>query len=174
MKSIDANKNMTHWPDVNHKVGETDFDENDLLAVFDAAGGLIGSARLSRPTYVQGRISRPTAAAVYNAWRNRTVFIYRNKTPGWIPYLGLAVDDGYRDAPERKDRVFIDMHKQEATNGCIFIVDPATPTDIDSSELRTFEPKLIKAILAAKGLDEAKVTGNAVTLGVMRVIDITL
>jgi hypothetical protein len=30
-------------------LGETDFDENALLAVFDTSGSLIGSARLRRP-----------------------------------------------------------------------------------------------------------------------------
>jgi hypothetical protein len=77
--------NVTHWQSTNGTLGETDFDENDLLAVFDTSGLLIGSARLRRPTYVEGKISRSTAAKVYDDWAGKRVFVYRNSTPGWIP-----------------------------------------------------------------------------------------
>jgi hypothetical protein len=40
----DARNNVTHWQSTNGTLGETDFDENDLLAVFDTSGSLIGSA----------------------------------------------------------------------------------------------------------------------------------
>ena len=174
LRKIDARNNVTHWPDTGGKTGETDFDENDLLAVFANDGQLVGSARLSRPTYVQGRISRKTANRVYEAWGGKTVFIYSNKTPGWIPYLGLAVDDGFRDGSANKgSKVSIDLHKQEETNGCIFIIDPATP-DVDKPELHTFEPELIKKIMAAKGIDAAKLAKGRVTLGKMHVVKITL
>jgi hypothetical protein len=172
LRNIDARKNVTHWPSTNGKLGETDFDENDLLAVFDASGALIASARLRRPTYVQGRISSSTAARVYDAWAGKKVFIYRNATPGWIPYLGLAVDDGFRDGSANKgNRVSIDLHKEEQTNGCIFIVDPASGA---APDVRTFEPALIKKILAAQGLDEAKLAKGRVSLGTMHVVTIAL
>ena len=174
LRKIDARKNVTHWPSTNGKLGETDFDENDLLAVFDTGGMLIGSARLRRPTYVEGRISRLTAAKVYNAWAGKRAFVYRNATPGWIPYLGLALDDGFRDGSANKgNKVLIDLHKEEQTNGGIFIVDDTTPA-VGTHELRTFEPALIKKILSAKGLDEAKLAKGRVSLGTMHVVTITL
>ena len=174
LRNIDARNNVTHWQSTDGKPGETDFDDNDLLAVFDRGGTLIGAARLRRPTYVARRIRRQTAARVYDAWAGKRVFIYRNATPGWIPYLGLALDDGFRDGSANKgERVLIDLHKQEQTNGCIFIVDQATPA-VGTSELRTFEPALIKKILAAKGLDEAKLAKGRVNLGTMQVVTITL
>jgi hypothetical protein len=40
--------------------------------------------------------------------------------------------------------------------------------------LRTFEPVLIKNILAAKGFDEVKLATGHVSLGTMRVVTITL
>ena len=64
----------------------------------------------------------------------------------------------------------VDIHKQEATNGCIFIVDPNTPS-IDDSNLGTFEPKLINDILASIGRT-AKDTKGRVSLGVMHVVEI--
>ena len=65
------------------------------------------------------------------------------------------------------------MHKQEATNGCIFIVDPATPEmdDPDPNKLGEFEPKLIRDILAAVGRTEADTKGRF-NLGKMHVVDI--
>src|ERR1700674_2868844 len=82
--------------------------------------------------------------------------MYRNARRGWIPYLGLGVDDGMRGKVAT-----VDMHKQEATNGCIFIVDPATPEmdDPDPNKLGEFEPKLIRDILAA--VDARKRTRRA-------------
>jgi hypothetical protein len=67
----------------------------------------------------------------------------------------------------------IDLHKQEQTNGCIFIVDDTTPA-LGTPDLRTFEPALIKKILAAKGIDEAKLAKGRVNLGTMQVVTITL
>jgi hypothetical protein len=173
LRKKDAGNNVTYWPSTNGKLGETDFDENDLLAVFDSSGGLIGAARLRRPTYVEGHTSRSTAAKVYNAWAGKRVFIYRNETPGWIPYLGLALDDGFRDGSANEGKkVAIDLHKEEQTNGCIFIVD-GKPFAVGTPELRTFEPALIKNILAAKRLDEAELAKGRVNLGTMHVVTIT-
>jgi hypothetical protein len=96
------------------------FDDNDLLAVFNNAGGLVSSARLERPLFISGLWTQKTADKVYDAWADKEVFIYRN-TSFDIPYLGLGVVDGFRG-----DHT-VDLHKQEGTLGCIFIVDPATP-----------------------------------------------
>ena len=172
LKDLDANRHETQWVDTNKQSGRTDFDENDLLTVFDAAGKLVGSARLMRPTYVKGNLSQKTAAAVYAAWDNKTVFVYRNDfRKDWIPYLGLGVNDGFRT--RKKNRVTIDLHKDEATNGCILIEDPNTP-DVKSDAIRTFEPKLIKAVLAAAGLDEAAVTHDRTILGKMHMVRIRM
>ena len=141
------------------------FDHNDLLVVFDSLGLLVGAARLERPTFITGIWSRKTADKVYAAWDGKTVFIYRN-TSFDIPYVGLGVDDGFRGRAAT-----VDLHKQEATNGCIFVVDPNTP-DIDDKALETFEPKLIKDILASIGKSTTAVRGKRITLGKMRVIDI--
>jgi hypothetical protein len=166
--------NVTHWQSTNGTLGETDFDENDLLAVFDTSGSLIGSARLRRPTYVEGKISRSTAAKVYDAWAGKRVFVYRNSAPGWIPYLGLALDDGFRDGSANKgEKVKIDLHNQEQTNGCIFIVAAKTPA-VGTQDLRTFEPALITKVLAAGGADEVKLEKGRANLGTMRVVTITL
>lgn len=177
LRKIDANKNVTHWQSTNGKLGETDFDENDLLAVFDDGGALIGAARLRRPTYVEDHISRSTTTKVYDSWAGKRVFIYFNETPGWIPYLGLGLDDGFRDGSANEGKkVAIDLHKEEQTNGCIFVVHdgPDKTPAVGTDALRTFEPALIKKILAAKRLDEAKVKKGRVNLGTMHVVTITL
>jgi len=67
--------------------------------------------------------------------------------------------DGFRNRPKAQGgSVWIDIHKNDAgfTNGCIFIVDPATPTAVGPA-LDSFEPALIRNILAAKGIDAAAV-----------------
>jgi hypothetical protein len=139
------------------------FDNNDLLAVFDAGGKLIGAALLQRPVSITGVWREDKANAVYNAWHNKGVSIYRNANFS-VPYLGLFVDDGM------KGTGWVDMHKEEATNGCIFITDPDTP-GLDTEELKTFEPKLIVAILASIGKRPDQVKA-AIPLGTMRVVDI--
>ena len=53
------------------------------------------------------------------------------------------------------EKVKIDLHKQEQTNGCVFIVDDKTPA-VGAQDLRTLEPALITKIFAAGGVDEAK------------------
>jgi hypothetical protein len=139
------------------------FDNNDLIAVFDAGGGLIGAALLQRPLSIPGAWREKTANKVYDAWHNKGVSIYRN-TNFDIPYLGLVVADGM------KKTAWVDLHKQEATNGCIFIVDPATP-GVDQPTLHDFEPRLIVDILAAIGKKPADVKGT-IHLGTMRVVDL--
>ena len=50
---------------------------------------------------------------------------------------------------------------------------PNTP-DVDSAEIRTFEPKLIHAILAAVGLDEKSFKGHYTVLGKMKKVRIKM
>jgi hypothetical protein len=157
------------------------FDYNDLLVVFDDDGSLISAARLERPIAVPGYITESTANEVYDAWDGQEVFVYRN-TNFDIPYIGLGVRDGFRYGTRTPSRwkkgvtgeVVIDIHKQEETNGCIFILDKATPefTDKDHKKLDRFEPQLIKDVLAATGHTLASIGGGEVTLGVMHVIEI--
>ncbi len=146
------------------------FDNNDLLAVFDNAGGLISSARLERPLFITGMWTQKTADKVYNSWAGKEVFIYRNDRFD-IPYLGLGVADGFRG-----NKATVDLHKQEATNGCIFIVDPNTPPYEDNplgkAKLGKFEPKLITDILSHSGIDPLNVRTKHISLGVMQVVEI--
>ncbi len=140
------------------------FDNNDLLVVFDPRGKLIGAALLQRPVSITGIWTEKTANAIYDAWHNKEVSIYRN-TNFDIPYLGLLIDDGM------KKRWWVDLHKQEATNGCIFIVDPATP-EYGKEELKTFEPKLLTDVLASIGKRPEDVKGR-ISLGVMHLVDLS-
>lgn len=168
-RSSDANVNVTRWTDTAGHSGETDFDENDLLAVFASDGSLVGAARLRRATFVATRIRRETAAKVFAAWDGKPVFMYRNtsRISGWIPYLGLGVRDGCRD-----HGVKVDIHKEESTNGCYFIDDP-TQFAAGAADVRTFEPILIKKVIAGKGLTEADITGSEVDLGTMNIVDVS-
>src|SRR6185312_12318600 len=123
LRGINANSNETSWTGTDGKPGRTIFDENDLIAVFAPDGTLIGSARLRRPTLVSASagVRGNTANRVLAAWDGKNVFVYPSHVEGWIPYLGLAVDDGFRDGSANQGRhVYIDLHKQEQTNGCIF------------------------------------------------------
>jgi hypothetical protein len=147
------------------------FDNNDLLAVFDHAGKLIGSALLQRPISITDPSRKNphmwtehTANRVYDAWDGRPVTLYRNKNFD-IQYFGLMIDDslGWYD----KGRVRVDLHKQEATNGCIFIVDPNTPPYSDKAKLNMFEPQLIKDIQT-----HIRATAKS-NIGTMYVIKIT-
>lgn len=148
----------------------TVFDLNDLLVVCDGKGKFINSCLLARPISI-ATAKRPkfwterTAEKVYAAWDNRPVSIYRN-TNFDIKYYGLWIDDsgGYY----RSGAVRIDIHKTEATNGCIFIMDAATPkySKANKEILSAWEPKIIKDIQAAVG---ARVQSG---IGTMRMVDI--
>ncbi len=168
-RNSDANLHTTPWVDTNGVPGSTDFDENDLLVVFATDGSLVGAARLRRATRVARHMSQETATAIFAAWDRKPVLIYRNTNPrpGWIPYLGLGVSDGFRE----QNKV-VDIHKVEATNGCYFIDDP-TQFLPGAPDVRTFEPVLIKKVIAAKGLAEADITGKSVTLGTMNIVDVS-
>jgi hypothetical protein len=149
---------------------EFTFEANDLLAVFDRHGKLIRAARLERPTSIldktlpadspKNTFRASTAESIYNSWDKKDVLIYRNANFS-VPYLGLHVDAG---------AWIVDFHKQEDTNGCIFIVDPATPP-LNTEALNTFEPQLITDILTSIGKTPAQVRGS-IGLGVIRLIDI--
>ena len=149
---------------------EFTFEVDDLLAVFDKHGKLIHAALLERPTSIldktipadspKNTFRASTAESIYNSWDKKDVLIYRN-TNFSVPYLGLHVDAG---------AWIVDFHKQEDTNGCIFIVDPTTPPN-GSDELNNFEPKLITDILAAIGKTPDQVKGT-ISLGVMRLVNL--
>lgn len=146
------------------------FDNNDLLAVFEGSGKLLGSALLERPISITDPSRRNplmwtegTANRIYDAWDGRPVTLYHNKNFD-IKYYGLMVHDKLGWYAARK--VMVDLHKQEATNGCIFIVDPATPPYSDRARLNHFEPQLIKDIQAHVG------TRTKSNIGTMQVIEI--
>jgi hypothetical protein len=149
---------------------EFTFEVDDLLAVFDRKGKLIRAALLERPLSIldktipadspKNTFRASTAESIYNSWDKKDVLIYRNQNFS-VPYLGLHVDAG---------AWIVDFHKQEDTNGCIFIVDPTTPPN-GSDELNNFEPRLITDILASIGKTPEQVKG-AISLGVMRLINL--
>ncbi len=134
------------------------FDYNDLMAAFDKTGTLISSALLERPVSIAvpsdpTKWTEVTSSTVYDAWDGQWVSLYLNtylflKYNG-IKYYGLRVDDskGYY----RNNWARIDIHKQEQTNGCMFIVDPATPSLTNKTMLDEFEPQFIKNIQKAIG-----------------------
>src|SRR5262245_19265757 len=141
------------------------FDNNDLLAVFHKSGALLGSALLSRPISIKhpNIWSEPTANRIYDAWDRRSVTLYHNRSFD-VTYYGLMIHDKLGWYASGKVRV--DLHKEEATNGCIFIIDPNTPPYSDLARLNAFEPKLIRDIQKTIG---AKAKHN---IGTMHVITI--
>jgi hypothetical protein len=163
LAATDAGNFSVSSQTTSHKKSTSRFDLNDVMAVFDPRGKLIGAAPLQRPISISGRWTEETANAVYNAWHNKEVAIYRN-TNFDVAYLGLVIDDGM------KHRAWVDLHKQEATNGCIFIVDPHTP-EYGTEELNNFEPKLLIDVLASIGKKPEQVKGT-IRLGIMHLVDI--
>jgi hypothetical protein len=170
---------------------EMTLDDTCLLAVFNRLGGLIGAALLIRPIIVitpddPTKWTEPTAEAVFDAWDKSPVGLYHNRNFE-VEYFGLWIDDKagfYRGRHQgRVKQAQIDIHKQEATNGCMFIVQDGTPPMPDDlgphptaaeialhkaalNKLNHFEPKLIQDI---QGVIKAK-TGES--FGTMRVIKI--
>jgi len=164
---------------------EMTFDDTCLLAVFNRLGGLIGASLLSRPIIVKtsddpGKWTERTANAVFDAWDKSPVGLYHNRNFE-VEYFGLWIDDKAGWYAHNWAR--IDIHKEEATNGCIFIVQDGTPPLPDdlgshptaaeialhkaaSNKLNQFEPKLIQDIQA---VIKAKTGEN---FGTMRVIKI--
>ena len=141
------------------------FDDNDLLAVFEKGGSLLGSALLSRPISIKhpNIWSEHTANRIYDAWDRQRVSLYHNRSFD-VTYYGLMIHD--KLGWYASGRVRVDLHKQEATNGCIFILDPDTPSLSELHKLNAFEPKLIRDIQASIG---AKTKSH---IGVMNVIAI--
>jgi len=166
MANIDASNFLSPGSTTNGlKSPDFRWDFNDILIVFDPKGKLIRAAMLQRPISISGGIwTERTSTAVYDSWHNKSVLIYKNTTYD-IHYLGLYVNDGM------KHRGWVDMHKQEATNGCIFIEDPNTPDMSDLAKINSFEPQLIHDVLAAIGKTASQVR-SAIHLGTMRLVDI--
>jgi RHS repeat-associated protein len=138
-------------------------DYNDLIIIFDSKGKLVSAANLIRPLSIPNIWTQKTANLVYNSWDNGKVSLYRNENFE-VQYYGLKVDDKLNYYSSGKVR--IDMHKQEDTNGCIFICDPATPSKSDLKKINAFEPKLITDIQATLG----KKTGT--DIGIIRMLEI--
>jgi hypothetical protein len=148
------------------------FSDTDLLVVFDAHGNLVSSALLRRPIWIKNPNiwSEDAATKVYEAWDGAPVSIYRNNNPKWdIHYYGLWMNDkrGYYTSGKYQ----VDLHKQEATNGCIFIVDDSTPPYVSgnaaaTATLTNFEPQFIQDV--QKNI-HAKVKSN---IGIMRMVEI--
>jgi hypothetical protein len=144
----DASRIVLTGPTTSGKPGTTmTFDDNDLLAAFDKTGHLINSALLRRPiSIVNPNIwTEHTANLVYDAWDGQSVSLYRN-TNFDIKYFGLWIDDSR--GWYRSGHVRVDLHKREATNGCVFILDPNTPAFAETAKLNAFEPQFIKDIQA--------------------------
>jgi hypothetical protein len=170
---------------------EMTFDDTCLMAVFNRLGRLIGATLLRRPIIVitpddPTKWTEPTANGVFDAWDKSPVSLYHNKNFE-VEYFGLWMDDTagfYRGRHQgRVKQARIDIHKEEATNGCIFIVEDGTPPLPDDlgphptaaeialhkaalNKLNQFEPKLIQDI---QGVIKAKTGEN---FGTMRVIKI--
>jgi len=146
------------------------FDDADLLVVFDKTGKLVSSARLSRPISIThpDKMTEATANLVYEAWDGQPVNLYHN-TNYTVHYYGLWVDDKlgrYRLPASDPKSVKIDMHKSEATNGCIFIIDELTPDMSHLRVLNLYEPQLIQDVQHAIGAREKN------NVGTMRMISI--
>jgi len=149
------------------------FDNVDLMVVFDKQGALLAAAPLRRPlsieitkgTKVRHIWTEGTANRVYGAWDGRPVTMYYNRYFD-VAYYGLMVDDSL--GMYRRGSVRIDIHKEEATNGCIFIVDDSTPPyDPDAvAPLSQFEPALIKKVQKAIGAKSRS------TIGTMHMVEI--
>jgi hypothetical protein len=72
------------------------FDDNDLIAVFDEKGKLIGSILVQRPFIGRGEITEKTANKVDNAWDRGAVSLNQNENFD-IRYLGLNIYDSLGD-----------------------------------------------------------------------------
>jgi hypothetical protein len=133
------------------------FDDNDLIVAFDQTGKLINSALLRRPISIMLPDdplfwTEGTANKVYDAWDGQPVGLYYNNNPSFdIWYYGLWINDKLGYYTRKKGWVRIDIHKEEATNGCIFIKDPNTPPLSDPRRLNAFEPQFIKDVQKAVG-----------------------
>ena len=141
------------------------FDDNDLLIAFGKDGKLINSSLIRRPLSITDPSvdwREETANKVYDAWDNCPVVLYHN-TYFSVAYFGLMIKDkvGYYNGTalgkdKKRHRINIDLHKQEGTLGCMFIMDdnnplqqpPYNPSD---TVLSHFEPQFIKDVMTAIG-----------------------
>jgi hypothetical protein len=164
------------------------FDASALIAVFSPKGEFISSALLQRPVDIpmDGFFwLKKRAPQVFGAWNSRPVNLYFNKNfvfqakdnmgvMQWygISYYGLWIDDSLGLYTAGRKGVQIDIHKKEATNGCVLIDDPRTPapeygeTGPKREILSNFEPKFI--------LDIQKAIGKKVGYGIgtMHILDV--
>ena len=150
-------------------------DDTCLLAVFDHLGKLLSSALLRRPLVMPPRWAEDDAIAVVAAWDQSKVGIYYNQAFE-VKYYGIWVDDSQHYYTSGHKTV--DFHKEEQTNGCIFIKDDTTPPLPDDAlpqaaqraaltALNNFEPELTKAVQAKIG---AKTKNE---IGIMRVVKVS-
>jgi hypothetical protein len=154
-ESLNASRIVINGSTTSASGADMVFEGTDLLAVFGGDGRYVASAGLSRPLSIRLGGRKPktiwterTANKTYNAWDGQQVTLYFNRNFS-IRYYGLRVNDSLGLYTSGKVR--IDMHKREATNGCIFILDPAQPANLSGEALSAFEPALIKAVQAAIG-----------------------
>jgi hypothetical protein len=165
----DAGKVLEQYIEDRTWAGSIIFDDNDLLIAFSRTGSLISSALLRRPIHVDlpkkenYRWTEEEADKVYKSWDNTPVSLYRNENFN-VQYFGLAMQAdkaGYykgvlevdKDTGQKKFvKINIDLHKEEGTKGCIFIVDPNNPVhtpNFTEKTLSLFEPKFIREIQSA-------------------------
>jgi len=155
------------------------FDMTNLLAVFDQRGNFVNSALLGRPLSITVPPPRPrgfngwseeAANKPVAAWDNCKVNLYHNTNPNYaVHYFGLQVDDTQNYY--KGGSIMIDFHKEESTNGCIFIIDENTPPMPDDSmtaaqraaalrRVTDFEPKFITDVQAKLGARTASPAGT--------------
>ena len=159
-------------------------DNTNLLAAFDRHGNFVSSALLIRPLSITippppppgfHGWSEDAATKVLAAWDNCKVNLYHNANFE-VKYYGLQVDDSKNYYKGRS--IMVDIHKEEDTNGCIFIVDDSTPPLPDDDDpapaksaalkkLNDFEPKFIKDVQAKIG---AKTAWPAGTMRVVKML----
>jgi hypothetical protein len=173
---IDASRIEDHGEVTGGAKSTTVIDDTCLLAVFDHLGALLSSALLRRPLVVKVTPKPPKwhdwteddAIAVVAAWDRSKVGVYYNHNFE-VKYYGLWVDDSkhYYTSGQKQ----VDFHKEEQTNGCIFVRDDTTPPLPDDAlseaaqhaaltALNGFEPELIKAVQAKIGTKIKNEIGN--------------
>lgn len=177
-ETVDASRIEAHGTNTHGATTTIAVDDTCLLAVFDHLGTFVSSAVLRRPLIVKSppvNWEESDATAVVAAWDKAKVGIYRNENFE-VKYYGIWVNDSkhYYTSGQKT----VDFHKEEATNGCIFIRDVNTPPMPDRAlsqeaqrpalnALNNFEPELIQAVQAKIG------TKVKTEIGTMRVVKVS-